>query len=251
MKFVRFSGNGYEQEYGVLSGDTIEIILGSPFDEFKFTDKRVSLKNVKLLPPVKPSKILCVGLNYADHIEEINTKKPDEPIIFTKPNTALIGNREKIILPGNSNHVDYEAELAVVIGKKAKKVQEKDALNYVFGYTCANDVSDREHQPMDGQWTLGKGHDTFFPLGPCIATDINYENLVVKGILNGKVVQNASVKLMLFTIPELIAYISQFMTLLPGDIISTGTPAGIGRLKKGDVFTVSIDQIGDLINEVE
>jgi len=189
-------------------------------------------------------------LNYRSHIEEMKLPMPSLPLIFLKPSTAVIGSEDKIVLPQGWQRIDYEGELGVVIGKKAKDVSEEKAREYVLGYTCVNDVSDRHAQAADGQWTRAKGYDTFAPIGPWIETEIKPDNLKLETFLNGELHQSASTSDLLFDIPKLINFISSVMTLLPGDVIATGTPSGVGPMKPGDVVEIKIDKIGTLKNFV-
>jgi len=217
---------------------------GIVFDGLEF-------RNVKFLPPVKPSKIICIGLNYTDHAEELNMPLPDEPIIFLKPPSAVIGHEDVIELPKQSKRVDYEGELAVVISKRCKNVKRDEVEEYILGYTCFNDVTARDLQQKDGQWTRAKSFDTFAPVGPYIACFKSAENLKIKTKLNGKVVQSSNTSNMIFDVPTLIEFISSIMTLERFDVIATGTPAGVGQLKAGDVVEVEVEKIGVLRNFVE
>ncbi|MGV3517890.1 fumarylacetoacetate hydrolase family protein [Luteitalea sp.] len=203
-----------------------------------------------VLAPVMPSKIVCIGLNYKDHAAEQGKPLPAEPLLFLKPSSAIIAPGEAIVLPAGVGRVDYESEVAVVIGRRATKVSEADALSYVFGLTCMNDVTARDLQKKDGRYTRAKGFDTFAPLGPCIATGLSTDDLAVSGLLNGEVRQQSSTRELIFPVATLIAYISRIMTLLPGDIVSTGTPAGIGPLQAGDEIVVRVQGIGELRNPV-
>lgn len=198
-----------------------------------------------------PGKIVAVGLNYKDHAKELKMKMSEEPTIFMKPGTSVIGHMDDIIYPGMSAQVDYEAELAVVIGKKAKNIQENDAKEHILGYTCANDVTARDLQKKDGQWTRAKSFDTFCPLGPVIVDDIDADNLNIRLFLNGQVKQDSRTSNMIFNVKRIVSYISCVMTLLPGDVILTGTPVGVGQLKKSDIVEVEIEGIGKLINKVK
>jgi len=198
----------------------------------------------------KPSKIVAVGLNYIDHAKELNMKLPDEPIIFLKPGSSVIFNNEKIKYPKMSKQVDYEAELAVVIGKKCKNVSEKNAKKYILGYACLNDVTARDLQKKDGQWTRAKSFDTFCPLGPRIVSGINPANLKIELFLNGELKQSSNTKNLIFKIGELVSFISKIMTLEKYDVIATGTPVGVGPVKIGDKIEVKIEKIGTLINYV-
>ncbi|MDO9534707.1 MAG: fumarylacetoacetate hydrolase family protein [Bacillota bacterium] len=250
MKILRFLEDQKER-WGIFKNDSVmEIIWEDEVPgDYSFSGKEFSLDNIKLLSPCAPTKVICIGLNYRSHAEEFQFKLPAEPIIFLKPSTAVIGTGESIYLPAQSQRVDYEAEFAVVIGKKARHVSAAQAYKYIWGYTCANDVTARDLQPQDGQWTYSKSFDTFSPIGPWIETEIEdpYQ-LEVVGLLNGVEVQRGQISDLIFNIEELIEYISGCMTLLPGDVIMTGTPAGIGQLNEGDIFTVNIDQIGKLQN---
>lgn len=204
----------------------------------------------QVLAPVMPSKIVCIGLNYKDHAAEQGKPLPSEPLIFLKPSSAIVNPGDAIELPPGVGRVDYESELAVVIGRRATRVSEAEALSHVLGLTCMNDVTARELQKKDGRYTRAKGFDTFAPLGPCIATGLDPDDLAVSGSLNGEVRQQSSTRELIFPVATLIAYISRIMTLLPGDIVSTGTPAGIGPLQAGDEMVVRVQGIGDLRNPV-
>jgi 2-keto-4-pentenoate hydratase/2-oxohepta-3-ene-1,7-dioic acid hydratase in catechol pathway len=203
-----------------------------------------------VLDPVMPSKIVCIGLNYKDHAAEQGKPLPAEPLIFLKPSSAVIAPGEAIVLPDGVGRVDYESELAVVIGRRATRVSEDEALSHVLGLTCMNDVTARDLQKKDGRYTRAKGFDTFAPLGPCIATGLTADDLAVTGLVNGQVRQQSSTRELIFPVATLIAYISRIMTLLPGDVVSTGTPAGIGPLQAGDEIVVRVQGIGELRNPV-
>lgn len=200
--------------------------------------------------PVQPSKILCIGRNYADHAAELGHEVPAEPLVFMKPPSALVGSGEAIVLPSLSERVDFEGELAVVIGKQCRHVAEADAMGVVMGYTLLNDVTARDLQKKDGQWTRAKGFDTFAPCGPVLVTDLDVSDLAIKTLVNGEVKQSGRTSQLIFPIPRLIAYLSRVMTLMPGDVISTGTPSGVGPLKPGDVVEVWAEGIGSLVNPV-
>lgn len=250
MKFLRYRQDGRICE-GVLSGETIQPISGSFFGDFQLLDEQISLAEVEILPPCQPGKILCVGLNYRDHAQEIGLDLPKWPVIFTKAPTSVIGTGEGIVYPEYFvTKLDYEGELAVVIKKTAKNVSESDALDFCLGFTCANDVTARNLQPKDGQWVVAKSFDTFLPLGPVIATDLDAGNLDIVCRLNGEIRQSSNTRHLIFPVPYLVSYLSKVMTLLPGDVIITGTPAGIGPMQPGDLVTVSISGIGDLTNPV-
>jgi 2-keto-4-pentenoate hydratase/2-oxohepta-3-ene-1,7-dioic acid hydratase in catechol pathway len=256
VRIVRFVAQG-RAKYGILARNTIRGLRGSPFSHLRHLSSSsildgsiYALDKVSLLPPCLPSKIVCLGLNYRSHIEEMKLPMPAVPLIFLKPSTAVIGPDDKIILPEGWKRIDFEGELGVVIGKKAKDVPEEEAKKFVLGYTCFNDVSDRHAQAADGQWTRAKGYDTFAPIGPWIETEANPDNLKLETYLNGELRQSASTSDMLFGTPKLVSFISSIMTLLPGDVIATGTPSGVGPMKPGDVVEVRIENIGTLKNFV-
>ena len=250
MKFIRFEkDNGILN--GVLEGNEITVIKGSVFEEIERTDEKVLFDDVKILPPCLPSKAVCIGLNYKTHVEESGVSIPESPVVFMKPSTAVIGNLDYIIYPQMSKRVDYEAELAVVIGKKTKNITVAEAKDAILGYTCGNDVSARDLQPDNGQWTIAKSFDTFLPLGPWIETDADPSNLRIRTLLNGEVKQDSNTKFLIFDVYTLVSYISQIMTLNPGDVIMTGTPRGIAPMKKGDKVEVEIENIGTLTNFIK
>lgn len=250
MKFVRFLWRE-EVCFGEVEGENVFILDRSFLDEgYKRTEEAAKLKEVKLLTPVQPSKIICIGLNYAKHIEELGHTLHEDPVIFLKPLTTLIGPEEEIILPKMSHQVEYEAELVVVVGKTLKDVPEDHVLDSIFGYTCGNDVTARDLQRKDGQWTRSKGFDTFCPIGPCIVTDLDPSNLDICSVLNGNVKQSSNTEYFINSVPKLVSYISQIMTLYPGDIIMTGTPEGVGPMSSGDNISIQIKGIGELHNTV-
>lgn len=249
MEIVRFKAN-QEINYGVIKGKQIIKIAGDIFNDPQFVDDYYLLSEVELLAPTVPEKIVCVGLNYRDHAEELNLDLPEEPIIFLKPPTALLGPDKLIKYPESSEQVDYEAELAVIIKDEIKNISAAKAKQHILGYTCFNDVTARDLQNQDKQWTRAKSFDTFAPLGPKIVTDINPNDLDIKLLLNGEVKQRSNTSQMIFAIPEVISFISQVMTLRPGDVIATGTPPGIGEMKNGDQVTVEIENIGRLTNKI-
>ena len=229
------------------------LIEGDIFDRYE-AGEAIASTGHRLLAPVLPSKIVCVGLNYKDHAAEVNKPLPPEPLLFIKPSTSVIGPGEPIVIPPDVGRVDHEAELAVVIGQRASRVSEADAHRYILGLTCVNDVTARELQVKGAGYTTAKGFDTFAPVGPCIATGIDYtraEGLTVEGSVNGQRRQSSSTRELIFPIPRLLAFISSIMTLLPGDIISTGTPSGIGALVPGDRVTIKVEGVGELTNPVE
>lgn len=251
MKYVRFLYEGTLQFGMMQDEETIAVLDRSFLDNGNQpTGHSLRLQEVQLCAPVQPSKVVCVGLNYAKHIAEFGGSKPQNPILFIKPSTSVIGPDEEIILPPMSQHVDHEAELAVVIGKTAKNVPEAQAFDAIFGYTCGNDVTARDLQHLDGQWTRGKGFDTFCPLGPWIVTELDPSHCDVRAILNGQVKQSSNTQYFLNSVPKLVSFISQVMTLLPGDVILTGTPEGVSPMNSGDQIVVQIEGIGELRNRI-
>lgn len=251
MKIARFEADGKGSKYGVLQGERVSEIEGDIFGKFTVTDKTHSLNEIRLLSPCSPSKIVAVGLNYRDHAEEMGSALPEEPRIFLKPGTAVIGHKDIIRYPAHmSSHVDYEGELALVIGKRARNVEENEALDYVFGYTCLNDMTARDLQAKDIQFTRAKGFDTFAPIGPVIETEIDPGDLEISTYLNSERKQHSRTSNLIFKIPKLVSFISKVMTLLPGDVISTGTPSGVEPVKSGDKVDVEIEGIGVLTNYV-
>ncbi|MDP8290475.1 MAG: fumarylacetoacetate hydrolase family protein [Candidatus Susulua stagnicola] len=236
--------------WGMVEEEKVTILKSPPFNGIKPSSKKVLLAECKLLAPANASKIILVGLNYRDHAKELKMNIPQEPIIFLKPATTLIGNKDAIKYPNSVKRLDYEAELALVIKKPAKKIKKEDAKNYILGYTCLNDITARDLQNKDGQWTRAKSFDTFCPLGPWVETEASTESLAIQLFLNNKIKQTSSTKNFIFKIPHLVAFISQIMTLLPGDVISTGTPSGIGKMNIGDKVMVKIEGIGELENKI-
>lgn len=247
MKIVKVLYRG-KVNWGVLKEERVSFFKSGPFENMKLCKSKVLFNSCKLLAPASPEKIVCVGLNYLDHAKELKMKIPKEPVIFLKPVTSLAAPGQAIIYPSGVGQLDYEAELALVIRKKAKNIKVKDANKYVLGYTCLNDVTARDLQIKDGQWGRAKSFDTFCPLGPWLETDLNPENLKIQSFLNGKLMQSSTTKKFIFSVNQIVAFISQIMTLLPGDIISTGTPAGVGRMRRGDRIEVGIEKIGRLQN---
>jgi len=249
MKIVRFS-IGRKSGYGILEDRDIRVIQGNPFRSIRYAGVSLRLDDVQLLAPCVPSKIVCLGLNYRSHADEAKQAVPKSPLIFLKPPTAVIGPEDEIIYPAMSQRVDYEGELGVVIQKKASHVTEAKALGYVLGYTCFNDVTARDLQNRDGQWTRAKGFDTFAAFGPCIETEIDPANTPVETYLNGTLKQQGNTADLIFSVKTVISFISQVMTLLPGDVIATGTPEGIAPMQPGDVVEIRIAPIGTLRNYV-
>ncbi|HEX79484.1 MAG TPA: fumarylacetoacetate hydrolase family protein [Dehalococcoidia bacterium] len=249
MKIVRYAVDG-TAEYGLLKDKTIQAIVGKPYGELNLTDRHYQRHQVRLMAPCEPTKIIAMGLNYHTHARELGMPLPNSPLTFLKPSTAVIGSGENIVYPSASHRVDYEGELAVIIKKPAWRVRVEDALDYVFGYACFNDVTARDLQNTDAQWTRAKGFDTFAAIGPWIETDLNPDNLSLETYLNGKLKQRGNTSDLIYSIPEIINFISNVMSLLPGDIIATGTPSGVGPMYPGDTVEVRIPAVGTLRNFV-
>lgn len=249
MKLLRFKTGKLEKK-GILTDGKIKEITGSFFNEYSITNNEYALEDISILPPVMPSKLVCIGRNYADHAKELGNDVPEAPLMFLKPSTAVIGNDDNIEYPSCSERVDHEAELGVIIKKTCKKVSEADAMEYVLGYTCVNDITARDIQKKENKFTRAKGFDTFAPMGPVIETDLDPSAVNVKCRVNGETVQDGNSRDMIFNVPQLISFISNVMTLLPGDVIATGTPAGVNGLNKGDVVEVEVEGIGVLKNTV-
>jgi 2-keto-4-pentenoate hydratase/2-oxohepta-3-ene-1,7-dioic acid hydratase in catechol pathway len=251
VKVLRFWNAG-NAAYGVLDPESGEVreVAGTPFDGIRFTGDTHRLKDVRLLAPVVPSKIVAVGLNYKDHAREMGKKIPDEPLIFLKAPSALNHPGGDVVYPRAAQRLDYEAELAVVIGRIAKDVEEREAASAIFGYTCINDVTARDLQARDGLYARAKGFDTFAPIGPWIETEIDPSALRVRCLVNGEIRQDGNTREMGASVFRLVEFISHVMTLYPGDVIATGTPPGVGPVKVGDVMTIEVDGIGALTNRV-
>ncbi len=246
MRLVRFRPEKGEKGsiYGILHGEEIlEIGEGRKERTFRIED-------VTLLPPSTPSKIVAVGLNYRDHAEEMGKPIPEEPLIFIKPSSAVIGPGDEIVYPRASKRVDYEAELALVVGKRARRVSPEEAGDYILGYTCFNDVTARDLQRKDVQYTRAKGFDTFAPMGPWIETEIDPSDLLVESYVNGERRQSSSTANMIFDVYYLLSFVSHVMTLFPGDVIATGTPSGVGPVAVGDEVEIRIGGIGSLVNRI-
>lgn len=250
MKILRFSTPELSPRFGWLHEDLIGELDGDPFDAYRRLDPEIPVNTVKLLVPVKPGKIICVGRNYEAHAKEHGNQVGDVPILFLKPGTSLVAPGDPIVLPPQSQQVQHEAELAVVIGKRGRWIQPEDAQDHIFGYTIANDVTARDLQRSDTQWTRGKGFDTFCPLGPWIETDFDPADALITCHVSDEMRQMASTRDMVFPISVLMVYISSIMTLEPGDVILTGTPAGVGDLESGDTVSITIEGLGSLTNPV-
>jgi 2-keto-4-pentenoate hydratase/2-oxohepta-3-ene-1,7-dioic acid hydratase in catechol pathway len=260
MRIVRYELDG-KKHYGIIDKTSLKEIdeesicgegdsAGKTFSELSYTGRTVDPADVHLIPPCQPSKIVAVGLNYRSHAQELNMQLPDEPLLFLKPSTSLIGHEDYIMYPAMSRRVDYEAELGVVIGKSAKGISVDEAKAYILGYTCFNDVTARDLQGKDKQFTSSKSFDTFAPIGPWIETDLNPAACKVESYLNGELKQSGNTSDLVFPVFQLVSFISSVMTLLPGDIIATGTPSGIGPMQVGDTVEVRIEGIGTLRNKL-
>jgi len=251
MRIVRYeTRDGKKPKYGWLLDDKVGEIGGNIFGRYRRKEALTPLADVRLVAPSEPSKIICVGRNYVEHAKELGNEVPKVPLIFMKPPSSVIANGEAILLPAQSAQVEHEAELVVVIGKRGRHVTAENARKHILGYTVGNDVTARDLQQTDDQWTRAKGFDTFCPIGPWIDTDFDPSDAVLTCRVNGQMRQMASTRDMVFNIGVLIAYISSVMTLEPGDLIFTGTPAGVGELKSGDVVEVEIEGLGALKNPV-
>ena len=252
MRIVRYeTQDGRKPKYGWLLDDRVGEISGNPFGRYRRNEAQTPLADVRLIPPCEPSKIVCVGRNYVEHARELGNEVPKVPLIFMKPPSSIIANGGTILLPPQSAQVEHEAELVVVVGKRGRNVTTEDARKYIFGYTVGNDVTARDLQKADGQWTRAKGFDTFCPFGPWIDTEFDPADAVITCRVNGQMRQMASTRDMVFNVGVLIAYVSSVMTLEPGDLIFTGTPAGVGELKNGDRVEVEIEGLGSLSNTVK
>ena len=249
MKIVRFiyKRNVY---WGILQKDKVEFVEGGVYSRIKRTANYLGVSQIRLLPPAEPSKIILVGLNYKEHAKELGMRIPSQPLFFLKPPGSLLAPGGCIIYPSSVRRLDYEAELALVIKKKAKNVSPSSAWRYILGYTCLNDITARDIQKREVQWTHAKSFDTFCPLGPWLVTNLDTSDLAIRLYRNGRIRQCSSTADFIFTPQEIVSFVSSVMTLLPGDVISTGTPAGVGRLKVGDKVEVEIEGIGRLTNFV-
>lgn len=250
MRFLRYEFQKNEY-WGWINGDKVGKIDGNIYGDFRRYEADTPVEKVKFLPPVLPSKIVCVGRNYVAHAVEHKVDVPEIPMIFLKPPSSLLADGESILIPPQSNQVEHEAELAVIIGKQGRWVDPEEADDYIFGYSIANDVTARDLQRLDGQWTRGKGFDTFCPIGPFVETEFDDSDSLITCKVNGQVRQMASTRDMVFPVERLIAFISSVMTLNAGDVILTGTPAGVGVLNTGDIIEIEIEGLGILKNFVE
>lgn len=248
MRVVRVLSDG-DCRYGLADDSTVTLISDEPFAAWE-PEGALGLKGAKLLTPVVPTKIVCVGVNYRDHATEMKHDLPKEPVIFLKPPTAINSPGGSIVIPPGVGRVDYEAELGVVIGRRTHKATPAEAEHQILGYCCANDVTARDLQKIDGQWTRAKGFDGFCPLGPWVDTDVDPSDLRIQSFVNGEIRQDARTSDMLFNVYELVSFVSNVMTLVPGDVVLTGTPAGIGPIVPGDTVEIRIEGIGSLVNDV-
>jgi 2-keto-4-pentenoate hydratase/2-oxohepta-3-ene-1,7-dioic acid hydratase in catechol pathway len=256
MKIIRYQQGERPAQYGWLLDDPGQGMLvgaldGDPFGEFRRQEAETRITEVKLHAPVLPGKIVCVGRNYAEHASELGNDVPDIPLLFLKPPSSLIAHGDTIVLPPQSSQVEHEAELAIVIGKRGRHIELDDALSYIYGYTIANDVTARDLQRADKTWTRGKGFDTFCPLGPWLETEYDPTDVLITCHVNDELRQMASTRDMVFNLAQVIAYVSSVMTLMPGDVLLTGTPAGVGPLEPDYLVTINIEGLGVLTNPVE
>ena len=250
MRLIRFSTANEPPQFGWVNKDMVGRIFGSPFGEYQRSEANIPLGSVQLLAPVQPSKIICVGRNYAEHAKETKSEVPTTPLLFLKPPSAVIAPQQTITLPPQSQQVEHEAELVVVIGKRGRWISPEEASKHILGFTIGNDVTARDLQNKDLQWTRSKGFDTFCPLGPWIETEFKPVDVMITCHVNGELRQMASTHDMVFHIEQLVAFASSIMTLEPGDILMTGTPAGVSPLHPGDIVEITIEGIGKLSNPV-
>lgn len=250
MRIIRFSNKDGDIQYGWLENHKIGLIDGNLFGEYQRLEPTINLSLKKILAPVIPTKIVCVGRNYREHAVEQNVDIPESPQLFLKPPSAIIAQEECIQIPPQSKQVEHEAELVVVIGKKGRWISVEESNNYILGYTIGNDVTARDIQHKDLQWTRGKGFDTFCPIGPWIETELDPADCLISCRVNGGLRQMASTREMIYSVNQIVSYVSTVMTLEPGDLIFTGTPAGIGGIKAGDTIEIEIEGIGILSNKV-
>jgi 2-keto-4-pentenoate hydratase/2-oxohepta-3-ene-1,7-dioic acid hydratase in catechol pathway len=256
VRICRFSHEG-DVSFGVVEGpgdDPADLVVhamaGHPFAPMQPTGVQHPLSAVRLLAPVLPSKVVCIGKNYADHVAEMGGEAPAAPVTFLKPSTSVVGPGDPVVLPRDSERVDHEAELAVVIGRLCREVPRERVADVVLGYTVGNDVTARDHQRADGQWTRGKGHDTFCPLGPWVETELDPADLRVTCSVDGELRQDGRTSQLLHDVGAVIEWVTAFMTLLPGDVVLTGTPAGVGPLHPGATVTATVEGVGSLVNPV-
>lgn len=250
MRIIRYQENDGPARYGWVLEQRVGPIEGTPYSAFQRGEATLPLASVQLLPPVEPSKVICIGRNYVAHAKELGNEVPEVPMVFLKPPSAVLAPGGTIVLPPQSQQVEHEAELAVVIGKAGRWIEPDAVKEHILGYTIANDITARDLQKRDGQWTRGKGFDTFCPLGPWVETEFDPADAVISCSVNGELRQMGSTRDMIFSVRQLIAYISSVMTLQPGDVVLTGTPSGVGPLKDSDELVTSIEGLGELRNRV-
>ncbi len=251
-RFYHLANNKGQERYAYEDEKGLRLVSGNIFSSWAIEDEYISLNDWFIIPPCRPSKIVCLGRNYSEHAREMSASIPEAPVLFIKPSNTVIGQGEEILWPHQwVKRLDYEGELGVIIGKACHNIPQNKINEYIFGYTCANDITARDLQPKDGQWTLAKSFNTFCPLGPAIVRGVNPQALDIRTYLNGELRQNSNTKNMLFSVYEAASYISRCMTLYPGDVILTGTPEGIGTMKNGDKIRVEIEYIGSLENSVK
>ena len=254
MRLVRYSAAGSPASYGLVEGDGGDAVVvrleGDPFDGARTTGERTPLADVRLLAPVEPSKVLCLGRNYAEHAKELGNEVPEIPVVFSKPSTAVVGPDAEIAYPSLTSNLHFEGELAVVIGQRCTQVAPEDVAGVVLGYTVANDLTLRDMQRAEKQWTRAKGFDGSCPLGPWVDTDVDPAALPLRTTVNGEVRQDGTTADMLLDVAACVSWVSQTITLLPGDVVLTGTPAGVGPLQAGDEVTVSVEGIGSLSTRI-
>jgi len=250
MRIVRYQVKNETPRYGWIYEEKVGDIDGDIYSEYRRLEAKTPLEDVKLLAPARPGKIICVGRNYAEHAKELGNEVPKVPLIFFKPPSSVIGPGDRIILPPQSQQVEHEGELVAVIGKRGRNITAEDARNHILGYTIGNDVTARDLQKTDGQWTRAKGFDTFCPFGPWIDTEFDISDALIICKVSGQPRQMASTRDMVFNVGTLIAFVSSIMTIEPGDLLFTGTPAGVGLLRNGDEVVIEIEGLGTLTNPV-
>ena len=251
MRIIRFTHKKSEPQYGWINENYVGLLSSPPFGAYRRLESSIPLEEVRLLPPVQPGKIIAIGRNYPEHAKEQDVEIPDVPMIFLKPPSSIIGPGSTIILPPQSTQVEHESELGVVISRSGRWIKQEDVKDHILGYTIVNDVTARDLQRRDGQWSRAKGFDTFCPVGPWIETDLDPADILITCRVNGEIKQLSSTREMVFSIKQLIVYMSSVMTLEPGDLILTGTPAGVGKLADGDTVEIEIEGIGILRNQVK
>jgi 2-keto-4-pentenoate hydratase/2-oxohepta-3-ene-1,7-dioic acid hydratase in catechol pathway len=251
-KFIKFKSPGGDKAvWGIVNGNKCRHIEGTPYSKYDRTGRESSIDEIEIISPVSPTKIICIGLNYTDHAAELGMELPEEPLFFLKAPSAVIGSGRNIIKPPGCDRLDYEAELGLVIKQRCKNVSEELVRDYILGYTCFNDITARDIQEKESQWAHAKSFDTFAPAGPYIVTGINPGKLRIKLSLNGEIKQESNTANMIFSVYELVSYISENMTLYPGDLITAGTPPGVGQMEIGDRVEVEIENTGKLVNYIE